>query len=285
MSCGAALQNIKLALRHYGFSADVEMLPDPGRRDLLARVRPGVRRAPSRLNESLYVAIRQRRTSRARFLPVPVPRRLVPALQQAAELEGAWLEIATDDARRNAVADLVAAGDRVQGADGAFRRELAAWVRPSDGSRRDGIPARGFGLPKLLSRLGPATLRYAPWRVVRGRRDRTLALEAPLLVVLGTPGDTARDWLAAGQALQLALLIATTQGVGAAFLNQPLQVPQLRAKLRAALGAAGFPQLVLRMGCAVETPRLPRRPVYEVLEPAAATPRTASSLCEKESPG
>jgi hypothetical protein len=98
------------------------------------------------------------------------------------------------------------------------------------------------------------------------RRDRALALDAPLLVALATRSDTPRDWMAAGQALQLVLLVAAAHGISASFLNQPLQVPAIRARFRSALGVSGFPQLILRMGYATTSLSTPRRDLSEVLD-------------------
>lgn len=268
ISCGAALQNIRIALRHRRRLADVEILPFASNPNVLARIRPGATCVPSRLYELLFAAIPERHTNRGAYLSVAPGRRFAAALGLAAELEGAWLRWTTDDVLRSAVADLVAAGDRVQGADPAFRRELAAWMRPNDHGSRDGMPGYSFGLSRRTSRLAPGLLRWFPWGRMHAVRDRTLALDAPILAVLGTAGDSPRDWMAAGQALQFSLLLATAQGLSASFLNQPVQVPALRARLRALLGSPGHPQLILRMGYAARARPTPRRSVAEVFDSA-----------------
>ena len=265
MSCGAALQNIRLALRHYGYAGEVELFPDGIRGDLLARVRPGDRHAPSVLDDMLFAAIVNRHTNRERFHSLAPQASLIPALRQAAEMEGAWIETVRDGAQRMVIAELVAEGDRVQGADPAIRREIAAWVHRNGSGRPDGIPAHALGVPHLLSLVGPMVVRYAPWGSSQAKRDRALALEAPVLIVLGTTADTPRDWLAAGQALQHMLLVATTQGVSAAFLNQPVQVADLRSRLRAAVDVPGVPQLVIRMGYGPDAQPTPRRAMRDAL--------------------
>lgn len=264
ISCGAALQNIRIALHRWGHRAEVEILPFASNPDVLARIRPGPTRATTRLDELLFAAIPERHTNRSAYLNVAPGRRFAGILGLATELEGAWLRCTTDASLRSAVADLVAAGDRAQGADHAFRRELAAWMRPNDDGSRDGMPGYAFGLSRNTSRVAPVLLRWLPWGRTQAARDRALALEAPVLAVLGTNGDMPRDWMAAGQALQLSLLLATAQGLSASFLNQPVQVPALRARLRALLGSTGHPQLVLRMGYAAQARPTPRRSVKEV---------------------
>jgi hypothetical protein len=105
-------------------------------------------------------------------------------------------------------------------------------------------------------------------------RDAALADGAPALAVLATPGDTPRDWIAAGEALERVLLALTAGGLTASYLNQPIEVPWLRPRVAAAMGAAAvgaatmraaMPQLLLRIGRGPKPTPSARRPVHEVL--------------------
>jgi hypothetical protein len=164
------------------------------------------------------------------------------------------------------VATLVARGDRRQWIDRRFRREIASWMRRNDGPARDGLAGYVYGMSDVVARIAPALFRQLPLGLAHARHDRRLALDAPLLVTLGTSGDTPRHWMEAGQALQLVLLVAAAHGVSASFLNQPLQVPTLRSKFRARLGLSGYPQIILRMGYASSAMATPRRDLSEVLD-------------------
>jgi hypothetical protein len=85
-----------------------------------------------------------------------------------------------------------------------------------------------------------------------------------VLAVLGTETDTPLEWLSAGQALGRVLLRARAEGIDASYLNQPIEVPELRPRLRDTIGASGLPQLLLRMGYGPEVRPTPRRPVEEI---------------------
>lgn len=269
MSCGAALQNIRIALRHCGFATKVELMPHASSPDVLARVRVGGPRVQSKLNDLLFDAIGERHTNRAPFLTEPVEPRLIAAMRSAAQLEGAWLDEATEPKIRSAIANLVADADRWQWMDRALRQELASWMRPNTSRARDGLPGYVFGMSNLVARFAPAVMRRIPLGATQAKHDRELTLEAPLLVTLCTAGDMPRDWIEAGQALQLVLLVAAAHGISASFLNQPLQVPALRARVRAALGLCGHPQVILRMGYGQALVAAPRRDVSEVLNTVA----------------
>jgi hypothetical protein len=90
----------------------------------------------------------------------------------------------------------------------------------------------------------------------------------PLLAVLLSTGDTPRDQVQAGQALQRALLTATNHGAAASILSAPTEVPAIRAALRDLVGGAMYPQLVLRLGSpGAGVTASPRRPVDDLVDP------------------
>lgn len=265
VSCGAALFHLRLALRHFGYTDQVEIFPDPDDPDLLAEVRLGAPRAATAEENQLFEAITKRRTNRAPFQDREIPQEVLEALEEAATKEGARLRTVTDEATKNAVADLVAEGDRTQWSDRRFRRELAAWIHSNRARSRDGVPGYAFGWGDLMSLASPIVMRTFDVGGGRAAQDRQLAEGSPVLVVLGTDADTPVAWLAAGQALGRVLLRARAEGIDASYLNQPIEVAELRPRLRDTIRASGLPQLLFRMGYGTEVRPTPRRPVDHVL--------------------
>jgi hypothetical protein len=188
VGCGAALENIKVALRRWGYVGRVKVLPDESRPDFLARVTIGRQRAPSRLDTLLYRAAMKRPTAGDRYSAAMIPVRLIAAMGYAAELEGAWLKQMTDEIRRAVIASLVTGSDRAAVRDASF---VAGIV---------------------------------------------------------TQGDTVREWLIAGQALQLVRLIAAAHGISASVFSEPIRVAAFRARLRPLIGPSGSPQVMIHMG-------------------------------------
>ncbi|HEY7148242.1 MAG TPA: hemerythrin domain-containing protein [Gaiellaceae bacterium] len=265
MSCGAALLTLRAAIRQHGLMPEVELLPDGSDPDLLARVRLGERRPPARADRLLFWAISARQTNRNAFEPRPVPEELLAELRLAVEEEGAQVKIFEHDEDRRRLADLVAEADKRQFADGSFRRELAAWMHRSRRRSRDGMPIESLHIPKPIDPIAPFVVRT--FDVGRGvaAHDRKIADGSPVLAVLGTPGDEPRDWLIAGQALARLLLRAAQDGVSASFLNQPIEVAELRAPV-SELARIGVPQIVLRMGYGPPVKPTPRRPLSDVVQ-------------------
>jgi hypothetical protein len=239
--------------------------PEPDNPDLLARVTLGERTAPLPEDEELFHAIPARRTNRQRFADRDVPADILERLRLDAASEGAWLEIVTADRLRHLLADLIARGDEIQAADKRFRRELAAWIHPNRSRSRDGMPGYAFGFGDLLSHAGPALIRTFDWGSRQAARDRQIALGSPVLAVLGTADDRPSAWVVAGQTLARVSLRAAAASVSVSFLNQPIEVRELRPQVVDILGRKGYPQLVLRMGYGPVVNPTPRRPVREVL--------------------
>lgn len=161
------------------------------------------------------------------------------ALQRAAEVEGAWLQLVRSVEARSGVIELVPEGNRVQWSARRWRAELAAWMQ---------TPRKGEGLTVPAAPVSRIAVRLFDMGKRTAVMHRKLLEGSPLVAVLGTDRDRPTDWLHAGQALERILLRGAREGVQASYLNQPIQVAKLRPSLGQLLGARGFPQLRLRLG-------------------------------------
>jgi hypothetical protein len=265
ISCGTALRFLRVALTHFAQGTRVTLLPDPADPDLLARVELTDTILPTERDHALFQAIPTRRTNRHPFAPDPIPETVLGRARTLAERERVWLQTLTGEADRTALAELIAEGDRLQLADRRFRRELASWVHANRSSSRDGMPGFAHGIGDLASEVGPLVIRTFDIGDGKAARDRQLALGSPALAVIWTEEDSPRHWLEAGQGLAVTLLSFQADGVSASYLNQAVEVPELRGRVRALLGREGAPQLVLRLGYGRATRPTPRRRVEEVL--------------------
>ncbi|MFO1499715.1 MAG: nitroreductase [Verrucomicrobiota bacterium] len=256
---------LRLALHYFGHAPRIELLPDPTQADFLARVHIGLHAETDSETVVLMQAIPTRHTNRQRFRDEAVPSVALAELQNAVEKEGAALQTIEDQETRWALANLVAEADRRQWADKPFRQELAAWVRPDQSPNNDGLSVASQDLGTLMSHAGPFMIRTFDLGKGHAAKDREIALYSPLLAVLITPQDDPAAWLTVGQALGRFLLRAEVEGLSTSFLNQPIEIPELRDQLRQTLSCSGMPQLLLRVGYSAPGRLTPRRPVREVL--------------------
>src|SRR5262249_41558083 len=141
--------------------------------------------------------------------------------------------------------------------------ELTEWTLPAPG-RRDGIPPQAFGPWAALETL---PLRdFGLTQPQLHRRDEQFE-PYPTILLLCTTGDTAEQWVRAGQALQRVLLVATVRGLAATPMSQPLEIPALR-QLCTDTGTDRWAQVILRVGYGQPSAATPRRPLADVLLPA-----------------
>jgi len=91
LDCGAALLNLRVAIRVQGCYPDVRLFPEPSRPELLAVVRPHGRDPAAPVDERLADAVQLRRSNRRPFKPATVVPSVQRELRRAAEIERAWL--------------------------------------------------------------------------------------------------------------------------------------------------------------------------------------------------
>jgi hypothetical protein len=225
----------------------------------------GAVRHPTLADSRSFTAIPQRRSNRARFYSRPIPLGVGPSLAQAVEGMGASLRYLYSANTRDALGEIITFADRVQAHDAKFRLELAAWLRGNQTDRLDGMPGFAFGLSAPMAALAPFALHALSWDSIRVVRDDELAREAPLLGVLLTRNDEPREWIMAGEGMERALLFASSQGLATGFMNQAIQVPEARERVRRLLNTTWWPLAILRFGFGPETRQTARRAVTDVL--------------------
>lgn len=259
IACGAALFNVRIAVRQLGFRPVVDLLPEPGDSHHLARVGYAAH-APSTAEETLLAeGMLRRYTHRGRFAAEPVADSVLEELHEQARAEGAGLQVVDDPDQLAQLAGLVRTAEELHRSDLGHATELARCVGP-------------YGIPVEACRYHPdATLLAGRDYLFRARRyhvsSRNHGKGTGTVVVLTTPHDHRPDWLRSGQALQRVLLHAAARDVMAAFHTQPLELPVLRARLRTDITAGRYPQVILRLGHVPQRPTwcMPRRPPVEVL--------------------
>jgi hypothetical protein len=268
MSVGAAIATLRLAAAHFRFTCDVTYNHSGDSERPLAFAAlapPSAASHEGRTTVPLFDAITRRHTNRSPFLMARVPESLARELQSARAGDLASVFVSTDAAINQRVGLIVEEADRLLYADPAFRSDLAEWVRPNWTQRPDGMTGAALGINGVAAAVGPWVTRKLDLGGFRGSRDRNLCTEAPALVVLQSE-DTVPHWLETGELLQTVLLTATNAGLQHSYFNMPVQVPDLRLRLRALLGLAAWPQILLRLGFSFTQPeKSPRRPLEQVI--------------------
>ncbi len=257
ISCGAALYYLRTAARHAGWTSETTPLPDSMTPDLLASVtlRPG---PPPRADERMFRALSQRGTNRLPFTSEPIPVGALQEMVEDAAVHGAELHVFDSESQRARLAVLVSKGILEQSQNEAAIADIQAWLRPTSDPRPDGVKdmAQGAWDRHAMMRTPPSSVAAYKARLVR---------EAPAVLVLTTATDDPNAWLAAGQALAHALVVAADRGLAASYANEPIEVDAVR-KTVSKLVDGRVPQILFRVGIPEVEPDSDRRRASDVSE-------------------
>jgi hypothetical protein len=269
ISCGAAAETLLAAAKAFDLSAELLPLPEADAPTAIARVTLGPSQATGAVNHAMLNAIASRRTVRRPYAETAVPSFVQGLIKDAARPFGVTLHLTDNDQIKDAIAELVVDADHIQFANPAFRDELASWMHPLSSDSGDGLSGPGLGFPDALTRMAAALFRTFNVGGLVATMDKPAAMEAPLIGVFTTPGDTRAEWIATGRALAAVLHILTMNGLVNAFLNQPIEVEETRPELARLVAPGQTPQLLSRFGYLKEGVALPphaaRRSLDEVL--------------------
>jgi hypothetical protein len=259
ISCGAALFNLRMAIRVTGDDPLVSLFAgEPTNRaaacphcnapGLVASVEMGdLRKQMTVTEQRLYEAIPRRHTVREPFRGIQMT--VVYELLQAARMEevDARLLHARETSRLLRWAARV---DKELEHDQRYLDELRRWTGGGPHARR-GVPAARFGpRPKRYQRHPPIRDLGLTWR---GPRQVKRFEAHPQLIALETMTDTPSDWVRTGQALQRLLLTATYYEVEASFLTQQFEVEDRNVTAPLTGQSWRWPEhgeMIIRVGCA-----------------------------------
>jgi nitroreductase len=263
VSLGAAAENLSLAAAARGHSGEVVFDPRGN-----GAVRVALQSGPPVLTQ-LFDAIRHRQSTRAVYDGRQVRAADLRQLAATAVVPGVDVVIITDRAQMAKITDLIVAGNSAQMADPAFVTELKHWLRfnpPEALARSDGLFSVASGNPVLPTWLGPFLFdQFASAASQNEQYKRQLRSSAGIALFLGEAADPTH-WVQVGRACQRFALQATALGLKHAFVNQPVEVAQLRPALAALAGMPGRrPDIVMRFGYGPILPYSLRRPAASVI--------------------
>jgi hypothetical protein len=269
ISCGAALFGLRLAVRSLGYEPVVELLPDPDRLRLLARVTLGAAKPMTGTERQMLKALSHRHTHRGPFGPGPLPAGLLAGLQHDALAERATLVLVEPGLACARLASIARAVHRRLTLEPLAEADTRRWSRGPASQARDGVPAFAFPATVRPAAAAPGSGRLPQRDFDLGRgfgRQDTGGPPPAATAVLVTSGDTRRDWLRAGQALHRLLAHATSAWVFASLDTQLLEITLIRALIREQLALPGAPQMLLQFGAADTTHPTGRRPPGDLID-------------------
>jgi nitroreductase len=261
-SLGCAAENLLLAAEAAGLRGHLAYDALASRIDIDLEDAPAERSAR-------FDAIPYRYCSRVPYDGSALSPEELSRLEAAGRGAGIELFLITDEPRREAVAEFVMQGNTVQFADADWATELRKWIRFSAAEAvrtGDGLYGPVMGNPSAPRWVGQLFMRLAFSSKRQNAKDLRNIRSSSALAVFVSAENDAGHWVEAGRCYQRFALQAAALGLRTAFINQPVEVPALRAQFGAWLGIGQRrPDLIVRVGRGPESPRSLRRPLEQVL--------------------
>ena len=274
VSCGAALHLTEVALRAGGWHVETTVLPDPADPDTLATFRPEGREQPDDRALAEVDAALRRRSDRRPFAQHEVPAVTMEALRAASSDPSAWVDFPSGEDQRIDLAVAVSWADRVERDDTAYQAEMKRWLHDPDvHAMVDGVPVDAIPhVPADNPRHTDVPLRDFEVGVTGREMIERNVDERPLIAVMFTDSDVARDHLQSGQAMMQLMIEADLAGLSTCPLSQAVDFAAFRSRVQGLMGWIGYPQMMLRVGYPIapidELARTPRREPAAVLQVA-----------------
>ncbi len=266
VSLGAATENLQQAALYNGLQGEVNF-------DVNATQLINVALTPTKaITSPLFKAIPDRQCTRAEYDGKPLSAGELNLLELAGTGDGVHVLLHTETQAIENILAYVVAGNSAQMHDAAFMAELKSWIRfsSSDAVRTgDGLYSATSGNPSV-----PKWLASPLFNILFNEKSENdkyakhIRSSAGVAIFVSDKNDAAH-WLEVGRCYQRFALQATALGVRNAFLNQAVEVTQVRQQFAQHLNmdesAAGRIDLVVRFGRGRLMPKSLRRPVDAVL--------------------
>ncbi len=262
-SLGCASENLALTAQALGRPADIQFDPDHHGQIVI-----DLTNGSSNENE-LFKAIPYRQCTRSEYDGSTANASDLRLLEKAAQVKGIELILLTEKEPMETILDYVIAANSTQIDDSAFVQELKEWIRfnPSQAlDARDGLFGGCFGNPSMPTWIGNLIFRFILSKDSLNKSFvKQIRSSAGIAVFVSDKNDK-EHWVNAGRSYQRFALQATALGIRHAFINQPVEVAQIRPDFAKWLGIGDKrPDLVVRFGYAPALPMSLRRPVEDVL--------------------
>ena len=228
----------------------------------------------------LFDAILTRQCTRTEFDGRPLSAEQLRLLSEAGQGNEVAVMLLTSEQQKDEVTQYVARANTIQFADDAWATELRAWIRfnARDAIRTgDGLYGPVMGNPDVPPWLGKLFMRLTFSSKAQNRKDARNIKSSGAIAVIFSEKDDPKHWIEAGRCYQRLALQAAALDLRTAFINQPVEVSDLRPEFARYLGLGDRrPDFVIRIGHGSLVPKSLRRPLDDVIVSAGNRTRSQS---------
>ena len=222
ISCGAVLENMRIAATRFGLKTRIIYLPDAKDKNIMAAIELSLADVPK---DPLFESIWNRHTNRKPYDKKPIPETILNELKDMVEsISGVTLRFITERATLKKVARIVYKADLIRTEYKPLHEHLGKMIRFTDAEARkkgDGLPLKnleaGFAGETFLKITRPWKVMNVANRIGLGRmvalHSYQSILNSSAVALMTVQGMEIENFLKGGQVLERAWLNITQKGL------------------------------------------------------------------------
>jgi nitroreductase len=252
ISLGCALENLLIALEHFGFGHYVTLCPGAEDDSIAAQIAILDKSIPSPFRTaSMFRAITFRHTHHGPYRNRTVAPEILRRLRSCNVDKDLTLFLTGDAEIKRVATELMLEGDALGLSDPEYREELA-----------ECIGSGNFGGPWLLTLAQQFAVAHLGAEKAIARGSHKALESSPVFGLISGSSNHRPTQMRAGQLLQRLYLAATARGLSLQPISQLLETETVRSKFSRRFRSGGIPLVPFRLGYADARPLLtPRRAV------------------------
>lgn len=211
LSCGAAIGNLIVACRYFGYEPNVNLLTGGLNSTLVATVALGALVEPGVEISTWFENMSKLELGLTPFRKGPLPATLLPVVARIAKNYRA--RVKNIENQEKAILKIVETAIERENADPAFQKELVEWLRISNKDAIDGLPASFFGIGSFGAIFGRRWLAHLTSGKGQTKIYKQLFNSCAGGFILNTENDNPDLCLEAGIVLQQSMLAIKSQGL------------------------------------------------------------------------
>lgn len=269
LSCGAAVGNLIVASRYFGYEPNVNLLTGKLNSSLVATIALGALVEPSSEMITWFENMTQLELGLTPYRKGPLPATLTPTVARVAK--NYRVRVKNIEHQEKAITKIAETAIERESSDPAFQKELVDWLRTSGADSTDGLPASFFGIGGLGTLFGRRWLGHLTSGKGQLKTYRQLFSSCAGGFILNTESDNPDLCLEAGIVLQQSLLAIRSQGLLPILCQPIMDLDKVRQDLGLRFCDERSPQALVLYGWAKKQGvRLPKRAFDSFFETADA---------------
>jgi len=250
ISLGCALENLKIAALHYGYSS--EYVCDNENKINVTFTKKQDSDVDSD-NETLFNAIKKRHTHRGKFTSKECTEHQLQFIKN--ETNDAVLIYDSESEGAKTICQKINKGNKIQMSDPAFREELISWMRFNKShieETHNGLCYNVLGFPPTPVFMGRRVIKMFLKPDAQNKTDDEVNASSSHFCVFTIKENSVKDYVELGTILEHFILKITSLGLSYSFSNQPCEVSQLLTELKDELKITSIPAVIIRLGLGEE---------------------------------